>query len=125
MAKAIGGLRQMVAKLQQARDIKLAAMLDGIERSGHHVLGVSNDHAPIEEGTLIRSGTVSSKKLGGMKVRAAISYDTPYAVRQHEEMDYRHDAGRSAKFLENAMNSERKTVQKIIATRVGNTTKGV
>ncbi len=29
-----------------------------------------------------------------------MSYDTPYAIRQHEELDYRHAEGRIAKYLE-------------------------
>lgn len=85
----------------------------GLLVAGEHVLGVSNRQAPIEEGDLIRSGAVSQDEASR---RTAISYDTDYAVRQHEDMTLRHDDGRNAKFLENAMNAERETAAQIIAT---------
>lgn len=83
----------------------------GLALSAEHILGVSNQDVPIEEATLERSGTVSTDPANN---RAAVSYDTPYAVRQHEELGYRHDAGRSAKYLENAFNSQIPAVQQII-----------
>lgn len=87
----------------------------GVAIAAEHVLGESNKKAPIEESTLIRSGTVSNDP---ENLRAAVTYDTPYAVKQHEDMGLRHDAGREAKYLENAMNAERATVQQIIAKTI-------
>ena len=65
-----------------------------------HGLEEANRIAPIEEGTLVRSGQVSRDDRGG---RVAVSYDTAYAVVQHEDTQLRHDDGRQAKFLEDAM----------------------
>lgn len=87
----------------------------GAAIAAEHVLGESNKKAPIEESTLIRSGTVSTDP---ENLKAAVSYDTPYAVKQHEDMGLRHDAGREAKYLENAMNAETATVQQIIAKTI-------
>lgn len=83
----------------------------GLYAAGEHVLGVSNRQAPIEEGDLIRSGGVSQDDAG----QTAISYDTPYAVRQHEDMSLKHDAGRNAKFLEKALASEAPKITELIA----------
>lgn len=83
----------------------------GVALAAEHILGVSNDQVPIEEDTLMRSGTVSTDP---GTFSAAVSYDTPYAARQHEDMTLRHDAGRNAKYLENAMNSEVKVAAEII-----------
>ena len=119
MAKGLDGLEQMVAKLHRVRNVALAGMLDGGEKAGEHVLGVSNDHVPHEEGTLERSGKVEAAVHSGQtRVLVGIGYDTKYAVTQHEDMTLKHDPGRTAKFLENAMNSERKTVQKLVAASV-------
>lgn len=85
----------------------------GVKLGVEHILQVSNTHVPIEEGTLERSGVASADGL-----RGAVSYDTPYAVVQHEDLTLAHDAGRSAKFLERAMNGERKTVAELIAREV-------
>lgn len=55
----------------------------------------SNRTVPIEEGTLERSAQASADGQ-----RGAVSYDTPYARRQHEDTRLRHDQGRRAKWLE-------------------------
>jgi hypothetical protein len=65
--------------------------------AGEYVLETANRTAPIEEETLIRSGEVDMHE---SEARGSVSYDTPYARRQHEELDYDHDPGRRAKWLE-------------------------
>lgn len=89
----------------------------GLLLAAEHVLQVSNTHVPIAQdgGTLERSGVASVDK---SILKAAVSYDTPYAVRQHEELNYRHAAGRTAKYLENAGNSEAKIVTKVITRAI-------
>ena len=61
------------------------------------------------------SGTVTTDP---ETLQAAVTYDTPYAVYQHEELGLKHDAGREAKFLENAVNTESSAVQEIIAATI-------
>ena len=77
------------------------AIAKGLNDFSEHVLAESNKVVPHEEGTLERSGTVSVDVDAG---KAAVSYDTPYAVRQHEDTRIRHDQGRKAKYLESAVN---------------------
>ena len=48
---------------------------------------------------------------------AAVSYDTPYAIRQHEDLSYKHDAGRKAKYLEDPLNAAAKGPAKKIIER--------
>lgn len=87
----------------------------GLFYGAEHLLQVSNKSVPIEEGTLERSGHTS---VDPGALEAAVSYDTPYAPKQHEDLDYVHDEGRTAKFLENAMNSEKATIRAIIAREI-------
>jgi len=87
----------------------------GLMLGAEHVLTESNKVVPIEESTLLGSG-VASMDAGSL--RAAVSYDTVYACRQHEELSWRHDAGRTAKYLENTVNSERSAVQALIAREI-------
>jgi hypothetical protein len=82
----------------------------GLILAAEYLLETANRTAPIEEGTLIRSGRTS---LDGNS--AAVSYDTPYAKRQHETLHYRHDPGRRAKWLEATMNEEAPAIGEIIA----------
>ncbi|GAA3705389.1 hypothetical protein GCM10023081_46780 [Arthrobacter ginkgonis] len=96
----------------RVRDIVNGAAVRGLTLAAEHALGEANKNVPIEEGTLERSGYTTVDP-GGLQ--AAISYDTPYAVRQHEDMSLRHDDGRTAKWLENAVNAEAQNVRDIIA----------
>ena len=77
---------------------KMSALKDIAE----YVLGESIQQVPHEEGDLQSSGKVSVDEGSS---RAAVSYDTPYAVRQHEDMTYQHDPGRKAKYLEDPLNA--------------------
>jgi len=101
-AKAVGGAVMTAA----ARGLLLA---------GENVLGDANALVPIEEGTLERSGAVTVDSRG---LRAAVSYGTPYAVVQHEDLTLRHDDGRQAKFLETALTANASTSAEIIASTV-------
>ncbi|SDM77397.1 minor capsid protein [Streptomyces wuyuanensis] len=81
----------------------------GLQRALEHCLTVSNQRVPLDEGTLERSGRVDVDGLNG-----SISYDTPYAVRQHEELTWKHLPGRQAKYLESAVNSERAVMLRLM-----------
>ncbi|MFM9368139.1 hypothetical protein [Streptomyces sp. Da 82-17] len=93
----------------------------GLRIAAEYVLGRSRAQVPIDEATLERSGvaTVDENDL-----TAAVSYDTPYAVRQHEELTYRHDPGRKAKYLEDPLNESASTVAQIIAAQVRRSLRG-
>lgn len=96
---------------RDTREAAAKGLTDGCE----HWLQRSREVVPIEEGTLERSGvaTVDRAELVG-----AVSYDTPYAVRQHEDLNLRHDPGRTAKYLERPMHEERNTINALIAAAV-------
>lgn len=67
--------------------------------AAQHVLGEATVIVPIEEGTLGRSGKATAETQGDAAV-GAVSFNTPYAVPQHERLNLRHDEGRQAKYLE-------------------------
>lgn len=95
-------------RLWTSRGRRLAS--EGLQRALEHTLAVSKKIVPLEEGTLARSGKVDVNGLDG-----SISYGTPYARRQHEELTWKHAPGRSAKFLELPMNSERDVMLRLMA----------
>lgn len=82
----------------------------GLRLALEHTLGVANTLVPLDEGPLMQSGKVTVDGLDGM-----ISYDTVYAVRQHEELTWKHAPGRQAKYLEQPMNTERDKMLDIMA----------
>ncbi len=88
------------------------ASMDGVELAAEHLLTVSSQRAPLEEGDLARSGEVSTD---AEQQAAAVSFDRPYAVVQHEDLTLQHAAGKTAKYLEDPMNEERDTMLQLLA----------
>lgn len=69
------------------------------QRVGQKVLQESLAILPSEEGTLGRSATVTTETAPTSST-TAIAFDTPYAVRQHEDLTLHHEGGETAKYLE-------------------------
>jgi len=112
-----------------AEDVVLKALRTGAEA----ILTEAIDETPIETGTLRRSGTVTVGALPdgeqvyeaaesgsdmknafpgpeGKEKAVYISFNTPYARRQHEELGYNHPLGGKAKYLEDPFNRNKKKV---------------
>ncbi len=92
-----------------------AASLEGVELAAEHLLQVSTARAPLEEGDLARSGEVDVDE---DENAASVSFDRPYAVRQHEELTWKHAEGKTAKYLEDPMNEERDTMLELLASAI-------
>ena len=70
----------------------------GIRACANLLLDEARKQVPLDTGALQRSGTVDSEGL-----QATVSFDTPYAVRWHEEQaNFQH--GRKNKYLEDPCN---------------------
>lgn len=99
----------------QAKQARKAGTAQGLGQASEFVLGESRKVVPLEEATLSRTGTASVDEA---TETAAVSYDTPYAVIQHERLDFRHDRGRKAKYLEDPIQSTREKQAQIIARAI-------
>ncbi len=96
-------------------------ILDAAERGVHaateQLLDASRPEVPVASGRpgagLLRdSGRADADGLTG-----AVSYDTEYAEKVHERMDFRHPTGR-AKFLEGPLNENREALVETIADHI-------
>jgi hypothetical protein len=85
----------------------------GLKMGAEHILSVSDTRVPLEWGTLAGSGDTSVDY-----PTAAVTYDTEYAVPQHERLDYRHPNGRQAKYLETAFADSISECRQIIAAQI-------
>ena len=83
----------------------LQAARTGLLQAAEYILEESNRLVPHDEGTLERSGETSSVGVMADGLRCVITYDTTYAVEQHENTTLSHPNGRQAKFLETASNT--------------------
>lgn len=97
------------------------ATVEGLSDAAEFILEEANRDVPHDEGTLMRSGTTSVDE---SKVEAAVSYDTPYAVRLHEHPEYRFQKGRKGKWLEDTFKERGRAAQDYIADKIRNALKG-
>jgi len=99
----------------------VSAMIDAnsVEALNHGaelLRGDSQPLAPIDTGILRATGQVTPATQGDLT--AYVSYDTVYAARQHEELDWYHDEGQ-AKYLEGPLTENESKYQEAIANRLG------
>ena len=96
---------------QVANDIK-QALSHALYGGGEIVRQEAAQRAPKDKGTLRLSAktTVDGNK-------AAVSFNTKYAARQHEEVGYHHAEG-EAKYLENAVTAKRQDFLNHVAEQV-------
>lgn len=109
MSLEIKGSLNIEGAKKAARD----ARKKGLRAAAEFVLTEANKHVPHDDGSLERSGRADVNAEG---TRAAVSYDTPYAVKQHEDMSLKHPGKGQGKWLENTMSREGDTVAEIIGT---------
>lgn len=99
-------------------DILTGRALDGawvgLEIGAELVLQRSRAVVPNDEGTLERSGNTSGDRAS---MTTAVSYDTPYAKRQHE-VPMTHQDGRTDKYLERPWRASRADVARILQTQI-------
>ena len=128
-------------RIKEAVKIAEEAGLKALRTGAEAILTEAIDETPIDTGTLRRSGTVTVGALpdGAQVYEAAesgnemkdafpgpegkekavyISFNTPYARRQHEELGYNHPRGGKAKYLEDPFNRNKKKVLKYAAKQV-------
>lgn len=122
--------------VMRIRKARARAAIIALGRAAEHVLGQAARDAPVEEGTLRGSGTVTYIVEGAqiesraaaiaaaeaavtrsntVRLDAVVTFATPYAARQHEETGWRHPKGGRAKYLESALMQDAKRLTDYIA----------
>ena len=99
-------------ELDRVSDATAAATPIGAGKAMEHIRGVSAPLVPYESGHLV--GTADVQVVGD---EASLTYDGPYARRQHEELTWRHETGQ-AKYLEQPMRTEKDTALAIVAKEI-------
>lgn len=99
------------AKLQTVQRAGVRGGDRGLRLGAEHLLGTSRKLVPHEEGVLENTGKTSFDE---STHTAAVSFDTPYAAVQHEDLTFQHDDGRQAKYLEQPMNTEKNVIMALV-----------
>ena len=92
------------------------AAVQGLRDAAEHVLEQANRTAPIDEGTLRRSGTTSVDE---EDLVAAVSYDTPYAGYLHEGQNMLfQDPNARTKWLELTIQERQEAINNYLAEAI-------
>lgn len=84
------------------------AALRGVKKLADVILGESQKLVPVDTGTLKESGAISTDKKAQI---VTISYNTPYARKQHEDNTLNHPKGGQAKYLEQPFNEKSNEIE--------------
>lgn len=87
----------------------------GLQLASEHLLGEAQKETPFREGHLERS---ARPHLYPERLMAAVSFNTVYARRQHEETTWHHPIKGKAKYLEDPFRRERQVMLRLIETSV-------
>jgi hypothetical protein len=84
---------------------------------GADLMGEAQREAPVEEGTLRGSARYDVKEtIDGVEVE--VSFNTVYAARQHEEVEYKHPKGGKAKYLSDPLKANAQRYSNLLAAFV-------
>lgn len=99
----ITGFKELYKKMGLLEEEIKKGALKGLKITAQNILGESQKLVPVDTGTLQKSGTI---KLNSETLTAQISYNTPYALKQHEDATLNHPNGGEAKYLERPFNEK-------------------
>jgi hypothetical protein len=105
----------------QFSSLVTAGGVRGLNLAAERLRALSVPRAPKQTGALRNTAQVTPATTGDPV--SSVSYDTPYAVKQHEELDYRHDDG-EAKYLEKPLREHSDELLAIIARSIRGNTDG-
>jgi hypothetical protein len=97
---------------------KFANLKVGTKEAANLLLKESRKIVPIDKKVLYKSSRVVTRGRGRATFEAAVEYRTEYALRQHEELNWKHAPGKSAKYLEKPARRFRSQMAAIIRKRV-------
>lgn len=100
-------LKLQIEKMQKYSD-------DAVDDAARSIAFESTNQVPFDKGTLKNTLRIEKTKEG---VRV-ISYNTPYAVRLHENPQYNFKNGRKGKYLEDPLKQNKDTARNIFKAKL-------
>lgn len=115
------GLEELHERFDKMDKVTTKNIVHAMVENTEDLLGKSMKIAPVDEGTMIGSASARVNQVEvargseggtpiatggrpgakpGQVITGEVSYNTPYAARQHEELTWQHLPGKQAKYLE-------------------------
>jgi len=111
------GSKAFTDNLGKASAAGIRASGAGLYAGGNVIMEEAKRRSPVDTGTLAGSGYVTLPEMDGSDVVVEFGFGGPaesYAVRQHEDLSYRHPVGQ-AKYLESAMDDKAQEASETVA----------
>lgn len=96
----------------------MQAAIQAIQTCAADLQGKSAAQAPIDTGDLRANCSVSPLQREGDTVWVKVGYNLPYAIVQHERLDFKHPKGGKAKYLEDPYKENAAKYERFIKTAV-------
>ncbi|MCR4398936.1 MAG: HK97 gp10 family phage protein [Firmicutes bacterium] len=103
-----------------AKAVARQAAVAALKKCAADLQGKSAMQAPIDTGDLRSNCSVKDPVEDGRSITVTVGYDLPYAVVQHEHLEYRHPKGGKAKYLEDPFKENEGRYRSDIASTVKN-----
>jgi len=97
---------------------KFANLKAGVKEAINLLLKESRKIVPIDKKKLYNSSRAIVRGRGFDTIEGVVEYRTEYALRQHEELNWKHKPGKSAKYLEKPARQNRGRMDEIIRNRM-------
>lgn len=111
----IEGFKELYKNLGILEDEIQKEALKGVRKLANNILAESQKIVPVDTGTLMKSGAVSTDE--STKI-ITISYNTPYARKQHEDNTLKHPKGGEAKYLERPFNEKKDQLEVVVGESI-------
>jgi hypothetical protein len=111
------GEAEILARLRDISFQQPQRSAAALEAEAEIELGEMLSRVPVAEGTLQSTGRVHDAEIEVGGVSVAISFDTPYAVAQHEKF-FHHDHGGQMRYMSSVLDESRQFLGQRLARRL-------
>jgi hypothetical protein len=115
------GLDKLIDLFIRAGDKALPSLKQAMAEETQIMFRDSQRLVPVDTGTLRRSGILETPVERNNNIEVIIGYGgaaSAYALKQHEDLSYRHKEGQTAKYLENPVRERVPSFQNNIRSRI-------
>lgn len=115
------GSDDFIRALRNAQDEVMTVLTQALYAEANEIMSESQEIVPMKTGVLKTSGVVDLPYIQGDTVIVEMGYGgaaTPYATRQHEDLDLNHPNGKQAKYLETPLLEHLQTMEQRLTDRV-------
>ena len=109
----VTGVNQVIANIAKLSERAEKEVTKSVRDACLDLQGKAQNRAPIDTGDL-RGSASTTVETKGNSIVGEVGFNTPYALRQHEELSYNHPQGGEAKYLENPLKENESQYKKDI-----------